>query len=286
MFKDSCSMVSLLSLGLYYEPVLYPKPGGVTLFYRHSDKSVYDFIVNATLVESSLAEACRGRSISLGLATYRVLVERFGLKSNIALGSLMLHLPLSVSLGLGVASSIYDLVSEARRVVESTGEDGAREYYRLLEYFKPSHLGVYYGIVPSIGSGYYPRSLIEALKASSWDIVHRELIEGYPITLEALNMLWDYGDPLEVNALRVTLILLARHGDTLIASKFGYSAYKKAIVEARIALELIDKDGVYRAIEWLDNLWRPRGWNPGAILDIIATAISLYNYTRVLGIGK
>ncbi|MEM0492024.1 MAG: triphosphoribosyl-dephospho-CoA synthase [Acidilobaceae archaeon] len=286
MFNDACSMVPVLSLGLYYEPVIHPKPGGVTLLYSHGDKSIYDFIVNAVLMESSLAEACRGKSIGLGLATYRVLVERFRLKSNIALGSLILHLPLSVALGRGVTDSIYGLVSEARKIVESTGESEAIEYYRLLEYFKPSHLGVYYGIVPSIGSGYYPKSFLEVLRVASWDIVHKELVEGYPITLETLSMLWEYKDPLEIKALKVMLILLARHGDTLIASKFGYTAYKKARIEAGIALEIMDKEGVYKAIEWLDSLWRPRGWNPGAILDIIATAISLYNYSQIIGIRE
>lgn len=276
---EDCALVPALSLGLYYEPSLHPKPGAVTPLAPHRDKDFYDFIENASLIELSMMEACVKRSIASGLRRYRELLISAGFRTNVAIGSALLHIALASSLGEGRAAPV-ELAYRAQQKV--LGEDGGREYYMLLEAFRPSHLGRYVGPAPSVGSG-YPKSLAEALKASSWDMVHRELLEGYPLTLEVLSALREEG-PLRLRALRALLILLSEHGDTLIASKYGYSAYKRAKGEAREALALAERLGTEAALEWLDGLWRPRGWNPGAALDILSTAISVYNYNKSLGI--
>jgi triphosphoribosyl-dephospho-CoA synthetase len=39
---------------------------------------------------------------------------------------------------------------------------------------------------------------------------------------------------------------------------------------------------VYEAVEWLDRLWRPRGWNPGAVLDVMAVALGLLFYHKIV----
>lgn len=284
-----CSLVSVLAYGLYLEPVIHPKPGAVTMFRAHSDKSVNEFILNASIAEVALRESCLWGSeglrspIARGLRVYRLLVVRAGLKTNVALGSIMLLLPLAVALSRRAGDPVGLLVREAHSIIlRETGVEEAREYYKLLEYFKPSHLGRYEGLIPGVGSG-YPTSFVEILRVASWDLIHRELLEGYPITLEAYNLIARSGS-LDWDIVLSTLLeLLARHGDTLIASKYGFSAYKRAKLEAGEALRIAEREGVLRAIEWLDELWRPRGWNPGAVLDVIATALSLTLYSSLRG---
>ena len=279
MAGEGCKFVPIVSLGLYVEPVIHPKPGAVTVLEAHRDKNVYDFLSNASLVEYSLLESCREGSIGAGLRAYRMLVSRLGLKTNIALGSLMLLAPITSALKSLGGASVRELLEGAHKLVlEGTGREEALEYYKLLEYFSPSHLGKYFGHVPGVGSG-TPNSFLEVLRAASWDMVHGELLKGYPITLEALEVVREYPGSLGDKALKALLTILSRHGDTLIASKYGFTAYKIAKLEAEQALREADFN-LHMAMEKLDMLWRPRGWNPGAALDIIATAIGLYNYEK------
>lgn len=279
MREGGCSLIPIVSLGLYVEPVIHPKPGAVTALEAHGDKDVYDFLSNASLVEYSLLESCRRGSIGAGLRAYRVMVSKLGLKTNIALGSLMLLAPIASVLRDLAGAPVREILEGAHRLVlEKTGKEEALEYYALLEYFSPSHLGKYYGPVPGVGSG-SPNSLLEVLRAASWDMVHGELLKGYPITMEALKVIRESPGGLREKALKTLLTILSRHGDTLLASKYGFTAYRIARLEAERALKEADFS-LYEAVERLDKLWRPRGWNPGAALDIIATAIGLYNYEK------
>ncbi|MEN2999775.1 MAG: triphosphoribosyl-dephospho-CoA synthase [Acidilobaceae archaeon] len=276
---EHCSAVPALSLGLYYEPSLHPKPGAVTPLAPHRDKDFLDFVYNASLIELSLMESCRRASISAGLRKYRELAVAAGLRTNVALGSALLHIPLSSVLREGL-SPPEQLARRAHYMVTEGGEEEAREYYLLLETFRPSHLGRYEGPVPSVGSG-YPRSFASVLRAASWDMVHRELLSGYKLSLGVLRELRGEG-PLKSKALRALLLLLSEHGDTLIGSKYGFAAYKKVKEEAREALLLSERVGEEKAVGWLDELWRSRGWNPGAALDVLSVSISLYSYEKVL----
>jgi len=162
----------------------------------------------------------------------------------------------------------------SRLVREYTGREDAVAYYRLLEALAPSHLGRYEGPVPAVGSGEYPDSLVDALEAASWDLVHGEILNAYPATLEAYEVIVARGGPFNEEALLAALLrVLAEHGDTLIARKWGLRAYKTALREAREAAAA--HPGPREALEALDRLWRPRGWSPGAALDVVAAAAGL-----------
>ncbi len=286
---DNCNTIPLIAQGLYLEPIMHPKPGAVTLIKSHSDKDVVDFMINSSIAEIALYETCTWRfknlesPIARGFKVYRFLASRLGLKTNIALGSLTLALPLAAALSSKAGAPVNEVVREAYHIViNETSSEEAVEYYRLLELFKPSHLGSYSGPIPGVGSG-YPRSFIDILKVASWDLVHRELLEGYPITLEAFNMMVKGGASLVESFLTTLLELLARYGDTLIASKYGFTAYRRVKIEALEALRISSRSNIYEAVEWLDKLWRPRGWNPGAVLDVMAVALGLLLYHKVVG---
>ncbi len=288
---DRCGTVILFAQGLFLEPVIHPKPGAVTCLKPHSDKSVVDFIINASIASVALHEACTWRlkglesPLARGFSVYRLLASKAGLKTNIALGALTLALPIASAFSSKAGASVIDVVREAHSIViNETSSREAEEYYKLLELFKPSHLGSYTGPIPGVGSG-YPRSFIEILRVASWDLVHRELLEGYPVTLEAYKMMREKGGLIVESFLHTLLELLARYGDTLIASKYGFAAYRKVKVEALEALRISLTNNIYDAVEQLDNLWRPRGWSPGATLDILAVALGLLFYDTMLG-GK
>lgn len=275
---QNCEVIAPLTYGLYYEPVLHPKPGAVTPLKPHNDKDVGDFLFHASISALALLEACRQRSLLAGLRKYRELVIKAKIGRNVALGSFMLHLPIaSVA---RPAMKVEDLLSRASEEIWRAGREEASIYYSLLELFKPSHLGRYQGPVPSVGAG-LPRDLASALLASSWDLVHGELLHGYPLTREVLKVLKT--GPLYIKSLEALLELIANRGDTLIASKYGFASLKRAMEEAREALELSRTVGISEAIEWLDGIWRKRGWNPGASLDVLSVAISVRKYEEIYG---
>ena len=285
---DLCDprLVELLVSGSRVEPLVEPKPGGVSRCRPHSDKGVLEFEVSSialavaaheTCIKAS--ESCRS-SIAYGFSVYRRLHSMTLPRTNMYLGLLLLLLPLSATLGMRGFDGVHGLLNSAKSVVRHcTGPEEAREYYALLEYLHPSHLGTYKGAIPGVGSG-YPDSFIQVLEVARWDYTHRELLEGYPLSLEAYDIVRRGFEGLEERVLNAILEMLARHGDTLIASKFGWAAYKKALSEARLAMSLSERVGVKRSLEWLDSLWRPRGWNPGSIYDIVAVGIGLYMLER------
>jgi triphosphoribosyl-dephospho-CoA synthetase len=131
-------------------------------------------------------------------------------------------------------------------------------------------------------------SLAAIVSHAAWDLVHAELGEGYPRSLAASRMieaLESEGLGVE-EALALTLLhILAAHGDTLVYAKFGGRAYQRLLAEARAARLNAARRGARAALEGLDWLWRPRGWNPGAALDILATAISLRELRRATAEG-
>lgn len=260
-----------LSWGLVLEPIADPKPGAVTRLRSHPDKDVYSYGVGALVgVEACLA-ACQGGclgSLERALRVYLRGLRGLGLDVNLQLGTLVLLTPLCNR--VPVAGSVGELLEEASKCARSLGPDDARMYYIALEQLGVRHLGRYEGRVPGVGSGSYPMRFLDVLVAGRWDHVHRELLQGYPLTRGAVEVILDHGGPVREEALVEALAwLLAEHGDTLIASKHGWAAYRRALEEARAAVRLW---GARRGLEWLDKEWRARGWNPGAVLDILAVA--------------
>lgn len=286
---DPRVLIPLIASGAYVEPAIHPKPGAVTRMRGHRDKGLIEFLVNASLIEAAMletydsaAKGCEG-AIASGLKAYLDGVRSLGFSSNIALGTLMLLLPVSAALALSGPRRYQDLLSSASGVVKGcSGVEETRAYYKLLSHFRPSHLGRYRGPVPSAYSG-GDVGFTEVLKAAGWDLVHSEILEGYPATRDTVSKLLSREGGLEAKALRALLELLADKGDTLIASKFGFSAYKASRMEAKSALWISEREGLVRAVEWLDSLWRARGWNPGAALDILSLSIGLYLYEKVRG---
>jgi len=278
------AIIEAIASGLVIEPLAHPKPGSVTRLVGHADKDIFDFALNAFIVSASMHEACRASlsrcqgSIAEGFRFYRGLRRRWKRGVNISLGSILLYMPVASSLSRGFEGARSLLSRASNLVARCTGREEAVEYYKLLEEMRPSHLRSYKGPVPGVGSGEYPSSFLEVLESARWDHVHRELLEGYPLTGKALTIIErEAGDSdIETALLKSLVELLASHGDTLIAAKHGYKAYIAALKEAKTAAKISEKIGVRKTLEWLDSLWRPRGWNPGALLDIISLASGLY----------
>jgi triphosphoribosyl-dephospho-CoA synthetase len=275
---------SLLALGSVLEASLHPKPGAVTPCSGHEDKSFQDYIIHYIALSRALERACtsrRGDPLEAGLREYSVLLDLLPLPgSNVGLGEALLMIPLAAAASRLGAPEPGAIAYEASRLARASGPGAARVYYDLLAKLAPGHLGRYEGPIPGVGDG-YPPDMLSVLEAARWDHVHGELLEGYPLTLETLERIEELtagGTPLREALLEVLLNMLAAHGDTLIAARWGLRAYERARIEARVVLGMVRRGSltIDEALHYLDRLWRPRGWNPGATLDILAAAIGLY----------
>ncbi len=281
--RRQCSWyASLLAAGSVLEASVHPKPGAVTPCASHGDKSFQDFVVHAVALREALEASChsRGDPLEDGLRAYAASLGILPLPpGNVGLGTALLLIPLAAALPrLGPCDAAL-LTAEASRVALEAGAGAARAYYDLLQSLSPRHLGRYEGPVPGVGEG-YPASFSDVLRAARWDLIHSELLNSYPVTREALEELetlrasgWGLGEA----AAKALLSILARRGDTLIAARWGLRAYQRSMEEARVALTLYEKGRLTlrEALEWLDSKWRPRGWSPGAALDILAASLGL-----------
>ena len=275
--------------GMVLEPLIHPKPGGVSRVQGHPDKDVYDFEVHAVEASECLYRACRTslsrgcvRGIRAGLECYLGLIERLGLAGrNIAFGTYMLLLPLSTAIP-HTRGGVEDLAIQALKCIRGCSGDEGLLYLTILSRLAPSHLkGGYEGPLPSVWEP-RPVELWRVFEGASWDLVHSELAEGYPRSLAAsrlLSLLLASGSGFEEAARWTLLHLLSSYGDTLIYSKYGGKAFIRALEEARTAWRLSGRLGATMALEMLDRLWRPRGWSPGASFDLLAAAISLAFYS-------
>ena len=275
--SPGCSWrTSLLALGAMVEPLIHPKPGGVTRKSGWRGMNIYTFAkAQAALhyaLEAACLHGCREGCLAAAVRSYLSMLRRLGVRENANLGTLILMTPIACT---GPAGDPEEHLRSAASCARGLGGEDAVLYYKALEAFMPSHLGYYQGPLPAVGSGEYPRSFLEILRGARWDYVHSELLEGYPKTLEAYHYIANRGDSEEEIAL-LLLSLLAKYGDTLIGRRHGWRAMLRAMAEARMALSVALRAGVADAIRWLRGEWSARGWTPGAVLDIVATALGVY----------
>jgi triphosphoribosyl-dephospho-CoA synthase len=268
--------------GLFIEPLVHPKPGGVTRVYSHDDKSVYNFIANnlafcttiPTYISGILDEDC-----ILG-KVYEYIVHvlrRYGLRTNTSMGSWVLHIPLIIS-SLSIKEddfTIQELVRQGVKITENTDSCDTRGYFEFLRFYSPSHLGRLAKGGIDVTSMYNALpSYVDVVKfAGQSDIVHRELYTGYTISLEAystIKNLMNDETVFEDAVSKTVTVLLSKYPDSLIARKYG----SRAALKVRRLAELVVEGMVSQ--EELDRYMRSNRFNPGSILDIVSTGISLF----------
>ena len=273
--------VPALLFGPLVEPVVHPKPGGVTRLRSHPDKGLGDFMAHAAAVGSALMVACEasasgaGDPVEAGLEAYGDSLDELGVKTNVGLGHAVLLVPLAAALP-SWRGGLERLASEASRIARGAGEGAGAAYARLLARLSPSHLGSYRGPAPDVARpGARTARFADLLRASAWDLVHSEVLGGYRLSLRAARWVEDLvrgGRGLEEAAAIALLRLISEAGDTLTALRHGMRAY--LIMRAEASLALASPDPL-AAAERLDAEWRRRGWSPGSAMDVLAASISL-----------
>ncbi|MGC8566538.1 MAG: triphosphoribosyl-dephospho-CoA synthase [Caldisphaera sp.] len=275
-----CDMISKITNGLLVEPSLTPKPGAVTPEKRHKDKNYYDFLIHSNIVQKVMYETCKRYEkeekniIAYGFKLYRKFLIENNIGKNIALGEFLLHLPFSIAIYYGQNS--YEIAKASSEIIRNTGREEGIEYYEILKGLSLSYLGKYQGLEKDVNEG-YPNSFIDVLEKYSWDLVYKELLNNYSISLEIKEKMEKINEEkLNEKFLWGFIHLISSYGDTLIAKKNGFNAFIKTRNDAEIAKIIAKKYGIKFALDYLDKLWRPLKINPGSSLDVLSSSITFY----------
>ncbi|MCE4617447.1 MAG: triphosphoribosyl-dephospho-CoA synthase [Desulfurococcales archaeon] len=285
--QHNCKLVGAIISGLFLEPIIHPKPGAVTRLRGHSDKDVVSFVLNNSLVSSVLFDSCMRASRGDLSCIYGNVFKKIAviykneMKTNTSMGSWLLHIPLTVSLGFYGPTNSKALGLGATRLLRSlTTECDTHGYYEFLSSIRPSHLGRLIGRFPDALNAEkdgLPRLWDILVYASSSDIVHAELVRGYSESIRWSKRLAELSrdNTFEDAASRVFLEMLASTPDTLIRRKFGTRTAVRIMEMAKLVLKNVI------SLDDLDRFMRRNGYNAGSLLDILSVSISLFIYQTV-----
>ncbi|MCS7111566.1 MAG: triphosphoribosyl-dephospho-CoA synthase [Ignisphaera sp.] len=307
----------LLSLGLVLEVSAYPKPGNVHRFKDFSDVRFEDFIIAGVSAVHHLHRGIiRGVKLSrnfqlrtvrnvVGDIIYGIVRDSMDLSGggNTSLGTALLLAPLSLSIGFlkgsgkFVEQDVRMIAESARALVErfTTPYDSIM-MYRAVRRASPSYIRKYKPIdtsYPDVWSSSYKREIIRGnyrlwdilVYSSRYDVVAREIVEGYKRSIELVKYIGDrVSNHNEWNRVIVEtyLYLLSRELDTLIVRKNGIEAARYVTDRAGKLHKLCVESWnlCQENLRKFDDELHRIGVNPGSTADIVASAISLYSVSK------
>jgi len=295
----------LLGLSLALEVSAYPKIGNVHRYRWFFDTLYEDFLVaSSTSIHHLYIGIVRGyrdrlREIKkvFGDIVFNIVRDSIDISGggNTCLGSSLLLSPIAIAIGSMVREGSIDIDMvgyRARDIVKNFGKPLDTVYiYRAIRIAKPSYIRAEdsTGELPNVWDNRYRRKIIEQSIApwtileysSRNDIVAREIVEGFPRSLELskhIDKRLETHNDWNRAIVETYLYQLSRELDTLIIRKKGLEIAEKVM---NIAKELynicIDRwsqclEKLYRIDEELHR----NGINPGSTADIIVSSIALY----------
>lgn len=243
------------------------KPGNVHRGADFADMTYVDFLVSAAVIGpvfDSASELGLGGTV---LEAVRATRRAVGVNTN--LGTLLLLAPLALAEGD---------VADAARIVRSATRKDTSNVYTAIRTAMPGGLGrVDEGDV----AGEPQHTLVEAMQlAAERDLVARQFTNGFAEVTEAANhieQLAGQGAPLNDAIIRAQLLLVSRHGDSLVERKLGGQVSRDLAARAASVLALAerDRDSYHAALADLDFWLRADAHrrNPGTTADLVAAAL-------------
>ncbi len=297
----------LLSCGIALEVSGYPKPGNVHRLKNYKDIWFEDFILTSIVAVPWILKAIkRGYGLALsrkykyviGDIVYNVLHNSMKLSGggNTCLGSMLLLTPLALSIGylikthVGKLDNPRDTAITATDIVKkhSTTYD-ALEFYKAVRKASPKYIrpSDYTSKYPNVWNRRYKEEIVKnnyrlwdiLLFSSSRDLVAREIVEGYPRSLNALRYFVACLNSKEVFnecTVRTYLYILSNNIDTVIAREHGVDVAEYVSSRAKEILEYVGDKRFYNLLRDFDKELHDRKINPGAVADIVVSTLSLY----------
>ncbi len=292
---------TLLALGVSLEACSYPRPGNVHRLSDLDDMRLEDFVITGHVAQWCLYEGVlrgyRG-AFRFGDLIYEIVKtsKRLHGGGNTCLGTSILLVPMSLSIGYllrrGERIGAREVTTCATRLLMrwSTVEDSIY-FYKAVRTAAPSYVRAWNPLprLPDV----FDEGFSEQLRArgltlwrlldacSAIDIVCREVVEMYPLTLKALSVLRgevERSGSLNEAVVKTYMSLLSEVLDTMVLRKLGLERALEVRRKARAALSC--GSDILSAAQELDAELRRDGINPGSIADVVAACLSLYFVER------
>jgi len=238
------------------------------------------------VVMRSLNNALKGKHLNLGklvLHGIKKIMHNPLIRTNTALGYLMLSVPLSYAVGLTLREDVNGLRNIATTIIqhhpiieEQLKKESITHFYAAIRAASEGHLGKFVGAVPSVKDNVASTrvSVWDALTCSAYyDVIAYDITHGFRTTLHALSKLLVLAkEPAKLlEAIpHLQAYILSRMPDTLVLKVWGLPA---ALLLSNTASTL--RPGTS---EWgtVSKALRKMGVNPGSTSDIMSAAIALY----------
>jgi len=249
-----------------------PKVGNVHRGADFEDLTFSDFVVSAVAIGPAMEAAAStgvGRAVYDALAATRQLVN-----TNTNLGMALLFAPLAA-----VPRNEQLTTASVGKILSRLTLDDCKLVYEAIRLARPGGLG---SVEAMDVADKAPADLLAAMRAAAErDLVARQYAEDFRLVLDdALPSLvagrersWSLSDAI----IHSHLLLIGRHGDSLIARKCGAELAAKA---SMIAKQVLDCRGpgdepYYEALADFDFWLRSDGnrRNPGTTADLVAAAL-------------
>ncbi len=207
---------------------------------------------------------------------------------NAGLGSTLLLVFQSASLGFALSrgsDSIVSIMGAARHLVELEEVEGAYNFYLALSSLSPSYLArIGYLGLPDASSSLSLQDILSRgvtfsvllREASHYDIVSRDLVTGFEISLGLLvNIICSHG--FMEGVAKATYFTAASYGDMLLKRKIGVKLEQ---------LWLRAWKGNRWALYELSLLLDDYGVGPGSSADLAVNAAARCLYEHLLGLRR
>ena len=243
------------------------KPGNVHRGADFEDMGYIDFMTTAAVI-GPVIDRCSELGLG-GTVLAGVVATQKAVGTNTNLGTLLLLAPLA----LAEADA-----AQAATLVRKATEQDVNDVYQAIRLARPGGLGK----VEQGDVGQPPElSLYEAMHlAAERDQIAKQYVTEFADVFAAADYIeshLDGGCALNDAIVLGHLLLLSRHGDSLVARKLGQrlSADLASQAASALALHGRDAESYYRAVADLDFWLRADGHrrNPGTTADLVAAAL-------------
>ncbi len=271
MLESAEDAATAAVLSLLLEVSGNPKSGNVDREHDFEDMRYEDFLASAAAAFPAFLMAAKGYGI--GECIYKAVERsvRWQSAGNVHFGAFLLLVPLASAWGKGMEG----VAARAVEKLKSTSVEDSLLVLKAFRLVKPRVLKTerlslesdeVAEVIASEGLNLYDWMML----APRENLIARELVSGYRISLMGARMLMSFGDAREA-VVRTYHLLLSKFPDPLVISKAGRRAAEEVMELAAKAVEI----GTMDAFRKLDDELVRRRLNPGTIADLTASSIYL-----------
>lgn len=291
-----------LSSAISLEVAAYPKPGNVHRLHDYKDTRFEDFLITSHVMQPIFVEifndSLEGKHIEIGKAIYLSVkfAKRMHKNGNTNLGLSTLLIPLAASAPRCLPElNINKLATEAVNIVKNSDVNDAIMFYKAIREASPSYIKKGKPENTNLPDVYAINFEDELKKnnytlwdvfteSATWDLVSRELVNGYPESLLVKTLIERNFNKLGWNdsVVLAYIYLLSLRPDSLVIRKSNKKVAQSIMNDAKLIYKkkINSKEGK-KLLNMLDKKLGSLQLNPGATADIIASGIAFYNIQKI-----